>query len=89
MSSENSTTYQGGDEIRIGDATITLCARKSSDGTHTRWTWLDRAADIMGEVSKRTPEDAIAHAAKTLNAPACRHGWPITIFCPACHDQER
>lgn len=86
MTSENSITYQAGDEIIIGNATITLCARKGSNGI--RWTWLDRDADIMGESYKATPELAIAHATKTLSAPACRHGWPTAIFCPACHDQE-
>lgn len=87
MNSENAVTYQPGDEILIGDATITLCSR---DGRHgIRWTWLDRNADIMGEGYKATPELAIADAARTLNAPTCRHGWPTSAFCPTCHDQER
>ena len=79
-------TYQAGDEIVVGDATITLCSRKGNSGI--RWTWLDRDADVMGEGYKATPELAIADAAQTLGAPTCRHGWPATMFCTRCHDGQ-
>lgn len=82
----NDTTYQAGDEILIGDATITLTNRKGSAGI--RWTWVDRMADMMGEGYKATPELAIADAAATLAAPVCRHGWPTNMFCTKCHDGE-
>lgn len=75
-------TYQGGDQIDIGGATITLCRRKGSTGI--RWTWAIEATDEGGTAYRATPQEAIADAIKTMNAPACRHGehgW-----CPTCHD---
>lgn len=86
MSSDNAKSYQAGDEVLVGDTTITLCSRKASHGI--RWTWLDRTADLFGEGYKSTPELAIADAAQTLGAPSCRHGRPTTIFCITCHDGE-
>lgn len=79
-------TYQAGSEVQIGDATIVITSRKGSHGI--RYSWFDRAADIGGEGYKATPELAVADATKTLNAPTCRHGWPVTKFCPSCHDTE-
>lgn len=79
----NGTTYQGGDQIDIGAGdTITLCARRGSNGT--RWTWAIPATDEMGQGYKATPEEAIADAIKTKNSPECRHGE--RGWCPTCHD---
>jgi hypothetical protein len=76
------TSHQGGDQIDIGGATITLCRRKGSTGI--RWTWAIPSTDLMGEIYHATPEAAIAHARKTMNSPECAHGG--RGFCPTCHD---
>lgn len=77
------TTYQGGDEITIADGvTITLSQRRGPRGI--RWSWTIPATDEGGQGYKTTPEDAIADAVKTMNAPECRHGE--RGWCPNCHD---
>jgi hypothetical protein len=76
------TSYQGGDQIDIDGATITLCRRKSSAGI--RWTWAIPSTGLMGEMYHATPEAAIAHARKTMDSPECAHGEQG--FCITCHD---
>jgi len=83
---QTSKTYQAGDEIDINGTTVTLAARKGRNGI--RWTWVIRTIDLGGESYLATPEEAIADAARTLNAPECRHGEPVVLFCVKCHDQE-
>lgn len=80
------STHQDGDEIRIGDDTIALHARKGSNGI--RWGWYCEAVGVGGEGYKATPELAIADATATLAGPECRHGTPAGQFCPTCHDTE-
>lgn len=79
-------TYQAGDEVQIGDTTITLAARKGRNGV--RWSWVIPHIDEGGDTYRATSEDAIADAARTLGAPTCRHGQPTTLFCIPCHDSE-
>lgn len=81
----NETTYQAGDQIDIGDATITLGCRKGNTGI--RWTWIVPSTDLSGEAYWPTPEAAIADAHKTMNTPECRHGEQG--WCPRCHDDNQ
>lgn len=74
--------YQGGDQIDIGGATITLCRRKGNTGV--RWTWAVPSTDLMGETYQTSPEAAIADARRAMNSPECVHGE--RGFCPSCHD---
>lgn len=77
------SAYQAGDEVQIAeDVTITLGARKGSNGT--RWTWVIPFSDEGGEAYRATPQEAIADAIKTMNTPDCRHGE--RGFCITCHD---
>lgn len=76
------TNYSAGDEVKVGDTTITLTSRKGSKGI--RWSWVIRWIDEGGEGYQATPEEAIANAVKTLNSPPCSHGE--RGWCVTCHD---
>jgi hypothetical protein len=76
--------YSHGDHVTIGGGIeIMLVTRKGRGGV--RWTWVTQYEG--GEVYWPTPGEAIAHAAKILNAPECRHGE--RGWCPACHDDRQ
>jgi len=89
------TTYQPGDEIKVGEVTITLARRGSfRNAAAQRWSWYIAGTDYYSECGTPTADEAVDDAYRTLNGPRCSCGEPATMTaatkpsCPRCYDRH-